>query len=228
MAVILSLETSSKYCSVAIHNNENLLAEAEVHQNQAHGSKLAVLIEEVKRSSNIDWKDLQAVAVSSGPGSYTGLRIGAATAKGLCYSLKIPLISIGTLDLMAYQMSRSVENNKLLCPMLDARRMEVYCKIVKTDLSEIEPTKAVVVEEDTFNELLIENHIVFFGDGALKCKDVILSSNAFFADNIYPIASYMGSLALKKFELSQIENLVEFEPLYLKEFLVKKSTKNIL
>src|SRR6188508_2360835 len=140
MPLILSLETSTTVCSVAIHRGQNLLASAEVHIEQSHASKLAILIEEVRKLAGIELKELSAIAISSGPGSYTGLRIGTSTAKGLCYALNIPLISINTLEVLAHLMSSLNFNNSLLCPMIDARRMEVYCLLTDDKLNVIHPT----------------------------------------------------------------------------------------
>ena len=225
MASILSLETSSKICSVAIHENGVMLAGAEVHTMYSHGSKLAPLIEDVKNLTGIDWNDISAIAISSGPGSYTGLRIGVATAKGLCYSLGIPLIAINTLDLLAFQMRNLVSSNTLLCPMIDARRMEVYCKVVDKELNEIVPVQSSIITEDSFKEILSDQTVVFFGDGAMKCQAVIRSNRALFVEGINAMASQLGVIANEKFIEAQFEDLVSFEPFYLKEFQVKKSTK---
>lgn len=225
MAVILSLETSSKICSVAIHKDGNVLACSEVHINQSHASKLAPLISNVVSISGIAMSELTAVAISSGPGSYTGLRIGTSTAKGLCYSLSIPLITINTLELLAFQMSNRIEQGALLCPMIDARRMEVYCMVVDKQLNEISPVEAKVITEDAFAEILDKRKIIFFGDGAMKCNTTITHSNAIFIDGVHPDVSDLGKIAFEKFTRNQKEDLVNFEPLYLKEFLIKSPVK---
>src|SRR6478609_5772251 len=144
MSLILSLETSTTVCSVAIHRGQNLLASAEVHIEQSHASKLAVLIDDVRKLSGIELKELSAIAISSGPGSYTGLRIGTSTAKGLCYALGIPLISINTLEVLAHQMSEVNVGKAFLCPMIDARRMEVYCLLMDNALNLIQATEAKI------------------------------------------------------------------------------------
>lgn len=227
MACILSIETSSKICSVAIHNENGILTSAEVHIKQSHASKLGPLIEQCINVSDITWSDVQAVAVSSGPGSYTGLRIGISTAKGLCYALGIPLIAIGTLELLAFQMSKQI-SDRMLCPMIDARRMEVYCMIVDNELKEVTKVESKVITEDSFSEILMKSKIVFFGDGASKCREVVKSPNAYFVDDVYPNAAQLGFIAHEKFSKGQTEDLVNFEPVYLKEFMIKTSSKQII
>lgn len=223
MAAILSLETSSRNCSVAVHRDSSVLALAEIHIGQSHASKLAPMIEEVMSLAGLTFDQLDAVAVSSGPGSYTGLRIGVSTAKGLCYALGIPLIAINTLELLAFQVSKMITTNSLLCPMIDARRMEVYCMLVDKNLKVISPVEAKVIDETSFDETLKTNDIIFFGDGAMKCKSVITRKNAFFIDDINPSASQLGFLAYDKFIKNETEDLVNFEPFYLKEFAIKKA-----
>jgi len=222
MSLILSLETSARVCSVAIHDDITLIATAEVHIEQSHASKLSVLIDEVRRAANIELNQLNAVAVTSGPGSYTGLRIGTSTAKGLCFSLDIPLVSIGTLDLLSFQMSKKNPENANLCPMIDARRMEVYCQLFNPSLETILPIEAKVIDELSFKEQLENYQIIFFGDGASKCKEKIDHPNARFVEGIYPAASHMGSIAFQKFAVGDFEDVINFEPHYLKEFMIKK------
>lgn len=163
MSVILSLETSVDTCSVAIHDEGKLLASETIEEPQAHASKLGLLIEKVLKDSNKSSAQLEAVAVTSGPGSYTGLRIGVSTAKGLCYSLNIPLIAVNTLQLMAYQASHSISEGTLMCPMIDARRMEVYSLLMDSSLSILAPIKAEIIDELSYAELLSNQRIAFFG-----------------------------------------------------------------
>lgn len=221
MALILSLETSTRICSVALHKNTQLITSAEVHVEQAHATRLASLINDISRFAGIEIKELNAVAVSSGPGSYTGLRIGTSTAKGICFALNIPLISINTLKLMAFQMRQKVDQNTFLCPMIDARRMEVYCLITDANLKEIQPIQAKVIDTFSFKDLLQSKKITFFGDGAPKCKSTITDAHASFIDNIYPQALALGAMASERFDKGEFENIVNYEPVYLKEFLVK-------
>jgi len=222
MVVLLSLETSSTVCSAALHENGRLLAFSELHIAQSASSKLAVMIEGLFALCGVKPGQLDGVAVSAGPGSYTGLRIGVATAKGFCYALNIPLISINTLELMAYQVAMVDGSNSLLCPMLDARRMEVYYLLADRHLSILEVTDAKVIDEFSFKNWLDEYGVSFFGNGSAKCKGVIHHPNARYIENISPSAASLGELAFKKFESKQVEDLSLFEPHYLKDFVVKK------
>jgi tRNA threonylcarbamoyladenosine biosynthesis protein TsaB len=224
MSLILSLETSVRVCSVAIHDQGKLISTREIHLEHSHASQLAVLMDEVIKESGIAINQLKAIAVSSGPGSYTGLRIGTSTAKGLCYALTIPLISIGSLELLAYQMSKRNPTNAFLCPMIDARRMEVYCQVFDASLKTVSPIEAKVIDSSSFRDLLTDKQITFFGDGSDKCKDQITDSNAKFITGIYAAASEMGTPVYEKFQKQQFEDLAEFEPHYLKEFVIKKPT----
>jgi tRNA threonylcarbamoyladenosine biosynthesis protein TsaB len=222
MALILSLETSTNVCSVALHRDGQLLAANEIHIEQSHASKLALFIDDLRKSTGISLKELNAIVVSSGPGSYTGLRIGTSTAKGLCYALNIPLIAVNTLHLLAYHVNKFNQNNALLVPMIDARRMEVYCQVSDSKLKVISPIEAKIIDESSFIELLDSNKIFFFGNGADKCEDVLKHPNASFLKNIYPSAAQLGFIAHEKFKENQFEDLLHFEPFYLKDFVAKK------
>ncbi len=223
MSAILSLETSADVCSVALHKDRQLLATRVLHEPQAHAAKLAPLITEVLSDAGFVIGELEAVAVSAGPGSYTGLRIGTSTAKGLCYALNIPLIAIGTLDLLAYQGQSLNATGALLCPMIDARRMEVYCMVTDPALNVIEPVTAKVIDSASFAELLEQHSVLFFGNGAAKCREVIRHPNTVFADDIHPMANRLGEMAHAKFASGAFENLVQFRPQYLKEFVARKT-----
>lgn len=227
MSVILSLETSTDVCSVALHDNTALLSQAEIHQPQSHASRLAPLIEQVIRAAGIDFKDIKAVAITQGPGSYTGLRIGTSTAKGLCYALDVPLLSVGTLELLAFQANVYNASKALLCPMIDARRMEVYSLVADAELNILETVSARILDQNSFRELLESNQMLFCGNGSTKCKEIIHHPNASFLDNIYPLASALGLMAEKKFQAQQFEDLVNFKPFYLKEFVAKKAGAGI-
>jgi tRNA threonylcarbamoyladenosine biosynthesis protein TsaB len=227
MPVILSLETSTDVCSVALHDGEKLLAQAEVHEPQSHASMLAPLIHSVSRDTGIPLKEINAVAVTRGPGSYTGLRIGTSTAKGLCYALGIPLISVGTLELLAFQGNRENTSHALLCPMIDARRMEVYCLVADHHLQMVRPISAEIIHEKSFTELLEVGSVLFFGNGSEKCRSVIRHPNAVFLEGIFPQATILGLMAGKKFHAGEFEDLVQFKPFYLKEFLVGKTGAGI-
>ena len=235
--MILSIETSTSVCSVALHeisqnfNNAKLLGCFELFTTQSHSGELTVLIENLIKQTNTKFSDIKAVAISKGPGSYTGLRIGVSTAKGLAYSLGCELIAVSTLEAMAVQIANiSLEQNILFCPMLDARRMEVYCSIFSKNtnilenptvsLKEVMPICAKIIDKDTFADILENNKMVFFGDGASKCKaNFSHQKNAFFLDNITPGAKEIGFLANQKFNKQDFEGLNYFEPYYLKDFV---------
>jgi tRNA threonylcarbamoyladenosine biosynthesis protein TsaB len=221
MPVILSLETSADVCSVALHDGRELLADAVLHEPQVHAAKLAPMIEEVMKKSGRLYQALQAVALSAGPGSYTGLRIGTSTAKGLCYALDIPLIAVGTLELMAHEARKVDRGCDLLCPMIDARRMEVYCLVMDSSMKIVEPVSAKIIDSQSFSELLGENRVLFFGSGAEKCRSVMQHPNASFADGIFPSAISLGEIAQQKFDARSFEDLAQFNPFYLKEFVAK-------
>lgn len=225
MPLILSLETSTDVCSVALHDNERLLADAIVREAQVHASRVAPMIEAVISEAGVSKKAVQAVAITRGPGSYTGLRIGTSTAKGLCFALGIPLIAIGTLELLAYQAAGVNERNAFLCPMIDARRMEVYSLVMDSAGQIIEPVAARVVDGDSYTELLRQSPVLFFGNGAAKCRQVITHPNAFFLDDVFPHASSLGEMAAKKLASGETEDLIAFNPSYLKEFVAKRSQR---
>ncbi len=226
MALILSIESSTSVCSAAIHNQGRLLVSSEMHIPQSASTYLAVMVESLLKNAGISKSELNAVAVSAGPGSYTGLRIGVALAKGICFSLNIPLLSVNTLTVMGHYV-RSSGCNGFLCPMIDARRMEVYCLLLNDKDVLIAKTEAKVIDELSFRSELERDKIYFFGDGAAKCKAVLQHHNAIFLENIVPLASAMGELCFKKFQDNNTENLVAFEPIYLKEFLIKKPNAKI-
>ena len=224
MALILSLETSTRFCSVALHDDVRLIAEAEIQEEQAHASQLAPLVQQVLKNGGITAKQISAVAISAGPGSYTGLRIGTSTAKGLCYALSVPLLAVPTLDIIATEaIAKSNDADALFVPMIDARRMEVYCEVVDSQLRMKVPTTAMIIDENSFHELLANHKLFFFGDGADKCKGILKHQNAVFVDGILPRARTLGKMAFRKFEENRVEDLVNFSPFYLKEFIAKKA-----
>lgn len=219
MALILSFETSTKVCSVALHKDGQLLSSSEVLVEKSHSKNITLLTEGVLNHTGFSFKDLDAIAVSKGPGSYTGLRIGVSTAKGYCYALDKPLIAINTLHAMAQALKAYVKDEALLCPMLDARRMEIYTALFDQQLNYIEETKALVVDESSFQKELSLNKIYFFGDGSNKCKDLLKNSNALFIDGVYPHAKSIGLLAELAFQNKNFEDTIYFEPYYLKDFV---------
>jgi tRNA threonylcarbamoyladenosine biosynthesis protein TsaB len=223
MSLLLSIETSTSLCSVALHDEGKLLYSVENHVPQSASSQLAVMIQQCLTHMSAKANQLNGVVVAAGPGSYTGLRIGVATAKGICYALNVPLLSVNTLELLAYQFQASQKKlDGLLCPMLDARRMEVYCMLLNSSLTIIEPTHAKIIDTASFEEMLNEKEIYFFGNGADKCKEAIQHANAYFISGIEPLAAKLGELGHKKFIQSQFEDTATYEPFYLKDFLIRK------
>lgn len=223
MTIILSIETATPVCSVALIKNNQVLAVKKSTRKNSHAEIVTVFIDELMKENQFSFKDLDAVAVSKGPGSYTGLRIGVSTAKGMCYALDIPLIAVNTLQSLAIGASFDYQPDEglpvLFCPMIDARRMEVYCALFDKSNREIRETKAEIIEPDAFQTYLVSNKVVFFGDGADKCKEVIQHSNAVFLENVFPSAKNMAGIALDKFNKQQFEDVAYFEPFYLKDFV---------
>lgn len=228
MARILHIETATQVCSVALSDDGKLTALRESDDRNSHSAILTIFIDEIMRSAGIAFDTLDAVAVSMGPGSYTGLRIGVSTAKGICFALDKPLIAIGTLHSMAAGMLAGGESgtterpsiSTLLCPMIDARRMEVYNAIFDINLNRVRAIQAEIIHESSFSEELKKGEMWFFGDGAGKCKDILGNSpNAKFIDGFRLSAAYMVNLAEEKYKNSDFEDVVYFEPYYLKDFI---------
>jgi len=218
MALIIGIETATKNCSVALFKNGIVIAEKEhITDSYTHSEQLTVFIQCVMESANISLNKVEAVALSMGPGSYTGLRIGTSTAKGLCYALDVPLIAISTLKAMAFSMSKN-KCSAIYCPMIDARRMEVFSALFDINNKQIRGVQADVVDVNTYKEFLV-NEIIFFGDGSFKCKEIINHKNAKFVDGIYPSAKNLGFLAKNKFKNNDFEDVAYFEPYYLKDFV---------
>lgn len=226
MGLILSIETATKVCSVALHENKELLGSQELHVERSHSEYLAVMIKDLFRYTGKETKELSAVAVSKGPGSYTGLRIGVSTAKGLCFGLDIPLISVNSLLVMAFEVNQYNLQGFDLCPMLDARRMEVYCLIADNQLNVKKETHSRIIENDSFSKEIKESPILFFGNGMPKSRETLESKeNAFFIDGIHPKAINIGYMAYEKYNNKDFENTVTFEPFYLKDFIATKPKK---
>ncbi len=226
MPLILHIETATLTCSVALSENGELLNKVEKTERNIHAAVLTVFIQEVLSVSGKKVQDLDAVAVSMGPGSYTGLRIGVSTAKGLCYALDIPLIAVNTLHAMASGFINkcfSVNINTLFCPMIDARRMEVYAAVYDHEIKETKPTSAIIVDENSFSEILDKHIVYFFGDGAAKCDEILGAHlNARVIDDYLNSASDMVSVAHQKFENKEFEDVAYFEPYYLKDYVAGK------
>ncbi|KUJ60244.1 tRNA threonylcarbamoyladenosine biosynthesis protein TsaB [Flavobacteriaceae bacterium CRH] len=222
MAIILNIETATKNCSVSIaKNGETILCKEIAEEGYSHAEKLHVFIEEAIAESGITVQDLAAIAVSQGPGSYTGLRIGVSAAKGLCFALNIPLIAIDTLQTLASQ--AKVSDGKII-PMLDARRMEVYSAVFNTDLETERAIQAEVIDENSFND--ITGTVYFVGDCADKCKPVLTKENFVFLEEIkYPSAAAMSKISFNKYQISDTVDVAYFEPYYLKDFMIAPPSK---
>ena len=227
MATILHLETSTEVCSVALSENGKLLVLKESPEDLNHSELLTVFIDEIFKESQFNIKDIDAVAVSKGPGSYTGLRIGVSVAKGLCYGLGKPLISVGTLEALGKYTAQNLNDfysapngeNLLLCPMIDARRMEVYTALYNSSGKQMEPVSAKIIDVNSYSGYFERHRILFFGNGAEKCRPHLLHPNALFQGPLKASARFMMNLAEKKYDKQQFENVAYFEPFYLKEFV---------
>ncbi|MDP2089339.1 MAG: tRNA (adenosine(37)-N6)-threonylcarbamoyltransferase complex dimerization subunit type 1 TsaB [Flavobacteriaceae bacterium] len=217
MALILNIETASKNCSVSISDHGKIIALKEINESGfSHAENLHPLIEDVLKTANLNIKNIDAVAVSKGPGSYTGLRIGVSAAKGICFAADKPLISINTLKILASQLA--VEKG-IIVPMLDARRMEVYSAVYNHQHILQRKTEAEILNEISFKSYLDSEKVYFLGDGTEKCQSVINHPNAVFLLNTFPSANEMGSLSEEKFQKKEFEDVAYFEPFYLKDFV---------
>ena len=225
--MILCLETATPVCSVALNDGCCTLALRETDGQNAHSEKITNFIREVMDTAGIDYHQLDAVAVSKGPGSYTGLRIGVSTAKGICYAADLPLMAIDTLEAMAYGMKEKlgsqIAENDLLVPMIDARRMEVYASIFDANLNKIHDTEAKVIDENSFADLRKDHRLWLFGDGAPKLASLFENqTNISVIDGFKPSAAYMRPLAEKALKEQQFVDVAYFEPFYLKDFIAGK------
>jgi len=223
MAYILNIETSTTNCSVALSENGAVIGFKEDNNLEySHAERLHVYIDEVLKTAKVSKNQLAAIAISKGPGSYTGLRIGVSAAKGLCYALSLPLISVPTLEALAHQ----VDNPKgTIVAMLDARRMEVYSAIYDADYNEIRSTEAEVLTSESYQELLESTPVYFIGNGVAKTKDIITHKNAQFIEDKLPSAKQMCALSYDKFKTNDFEDVAYFEPFYLKDFIAIPSKK---
>lgn len=217
MALLLNIETATKNCSVALAKDGKTIAIREIAtQNFSHAEKLHVFVEELFIETQLKLQDLDAIAVSQGPGSYTGLRIGVSAAKGLCYALSIPLIAVDTLELLARKIS--VESGSIV-PMIDARRMEVFCAFFDNNYQKIKETKAEIIDENSYQDISETMHLV--GDGAMKFKDVLTDAKfQYYPEIEFPSAAEMAQVSFQKYQNSQFEDVAYFEPFYLKDFVM--------
>lgn len=234
MSLILCIETGTDICSVGLSRDGELISLRESDEGRDHARNVALFVDELLRENDIAAEELSAVAVGMGPGSYTGLRIGVSFAKGLCYGLQIPLVAVGSLDSMV-QVAREDHkagiidvdnwNDAVLCPMVDARRMEVYTQMFDTQGLPLNEVKAEIVTEESFKEWRGERQLVIFGNGAAKCREVLNDATYI---NVTPSARGLAALAHQRLEAGQTEDIAYFEPFYLKDFIIIPSKKKLL
>ena len=225
MPLILNIETATTLCSVSIAKAGKVLARKEINDGYTHAENLHIFIQEVLKQAGKTAKDLNAVAVGSGPGSYTGLRIGVSAAKGLTFALQIPLIAVNTLQIMTAMAIRQNKSDILFCPMLDARRMEVYTAIFDKELNTIKETSPQIISAEDLSFFNTGKPICFFGNGMPKCKDLLmLVPQSSFIDNIAPSSEALAQLSYQKHKNEQFEDVAYFEPFYLKNFLINTKT----
>jgi tRNA threonylcarbamoyladenosine biosynthesis protein TsaB len=221
--MILCIETATGVCSVALCDDNSVISVLEAPHGMSHSSRLTVIIQELLRNASVEARQLDAVSVSKGPGSYTGLRIGVSVAKGIAYSAEIPLIGINTLIAMCHgyltKNPLSADSTTLLCPMIDARRMEVYNALFTPDAKMLRETSADIITGSSYSDRLESEKIIFFGNGADKCRSAITSTNAIFAEGFSLSASYLHKPSVNALREKQFEDVAYFEPYYLKEFI---------
>lgn len=228
MAKILQIETATQTCSVALSVDGETIALKEETAQNIHAGSLTLFIDEVMKQADLEYGDLDAIAVSKGPGSYTGLRIGVSTAKGLCFALDKPLIAIDTLKMMASGfIAANPEDTGLVCAMIDARRMEVYTAIFDHSLHTISETEAKIIDENSFAQELVDHKVTFIGDGALKCSAVLNSDHASFSEMNFNSAAHLSRLAEQAYLAGDFEDVAYFEPHYLKDFVLTQPKKKV-
>ena len=227
MNTILNIDTSTTVCSVALSAGGECLSMRKDESGNSHSRVIGVFTQQLLQEADSNGWKVAAVALSQGPGSYTGLRIGTSFAKGLCYGMDIPLIAIPTLKIMAWAVAQrlkaeGVHTDALLCPMIDARRMEVYSAVYDMELNEAEAVSAKIIDQESFSDLLANRKIYFFGNGSNKCKDAITSHNATFIDGVNPLATDMAVMAHEAYNKKEFADVAYFEPFYLKDFIATK------
>lgn len=229
MSCILHIETSTEVCSVAVSQDGASIFSQEDFKGPSHATTLGVFVDEALSFADSHAIPVDAVAVSSGPGSYTGLRIGVSMAKGICYAQDIPLIGLPTLEVMCVPvlLFRDLPEDALLCPMIDARRMEVYAAVYNRALRPLRPTSADIVDEHSYAEFLADRPVYFFGNGSAKCRETLQHPHAHFLENIHPLAKWMFPLAERAHARQEFKDVAYFEPFYLKEFVASKPKKLI-
>lgn len=222
MSYILQIETATTNCSVALSKDGITIAIKEISNGYSHAENLHVFIKELLDSNNLDYSDLAAIAVSKGPGSYTGLRIGVSAAKGLCFALGLPLIAIDTLEILARKVT---ESEGVIVPMLDARRMEAYTTVFSHNFDSLRKIEAEILDENSFHTYLKEGNVFFVGNAVQKLRDVVQHENAVFLPEVLPSANEMSQIAYHKYKKNDTEDVAYFEPYYLKDFIVTPSKK---
>jgi len=236
MALILNIETSTQVCSVSVSENGQIKGFKEINDEKSHAKYLTVFIDELIKELNISLHDIDAVAVSKGPGSYTGLRIGVSTAKGLCYAKDIPLISINTLQSMAFGLIQKVTqedltipnfNQSILAPMIDARRMEVYSAFFDSEGEFLRDVKAEIIDQNSYKDVLKSKQMIFFGNGSGKITETIQARNTIFLPDFCASAIDMSQLSERFYTQGKFEDVAYFEPFYLKDFVATTPKKNI-
>jgi tRNA threonylcarbamoyladenosine biosynthesis protein TsaB len=234
MALILNIETATPVCSVSLADKGTLLSLRESSEEKSHARNLTLFLEDIFKEQGIAVKDLDAIAVGRGPGSYTGLRIGVAAAKGIAYGAKIPFIAISTLETIMNHALYSISNSRpeiplddkiIFCPMIDARRMEVYWTMFDASGNRLQPDSALIIKADTFASFPLENNLIFLGSGARKCKETVTRDNTWHLEDIFPSARAMCEKSYYLFQQKAFENIAYFEPFYLKDFVTTASRK---
>jgi tRNA threonylcarbamoyladenosine biosynthesis protein TsaB len=229
MALILNIETSTQVCSVNIAKDGVKVAGMETHEQNAHSKVLTVYIEQLLKSSGIGIKEMNAISVSKGPGSYTGLRIGVSCAKGIAFGAGIPMLSVNTLQHMAWGARQMIglAEDYILAPVIDARRMEVYNQLFDMHLNPVSDIRAMIIDAGSFDDILKKNSLYIFGDGAEKCKPLLDHTGICFLDHVYPSADYMIPFSEDAYKTGKFEDVAYFEPFYLKDFVATIPTKHI-
>lgn len=232
MTKILHIETSGKACSVAVSSNRELVVARRIDEERSHASSLTLLIDDLLKEAGYNIHEINAVAVSEGPGSYTGLRIGVSVAKGICYGANIPLLAIPTLEII-YQdamkkLDGDVNKDAVFIPMIDARRMEVYETILDANRQTKRETAATIIDENSFSEWLLQGSVYYFGDGAEKCQEALNHQNANYIADVVTDAANMVDLAMDRFEENKFEDIAYYEPFYLKEFQATVAKNSVL
>lgn len=228
MALILNIETATSVCSVALAKEGKILGIKENTAGLNHSLLLGTFIQELLQENAVEAQDLDAVAISMGPGSYTGLRIGVSMAKGLCFGACKPLIAINTLQALARSVSEQLKEEAWYCPMIDARRMEVYAAFFDSENRTKVETKAEIIDENSFSDILADHKVYFFGDGSEKIKNILISPQACYLENEAASAAHLVEIAEQKFAAQQFESVAYFEPFYLKDFIATTPKHKIL